>query len=204
MGRCVRHEHGADQARAPPAGGCGDTGGASAATTGAGQGQGAGEGAGGLLARGTGTEVLARTSQVNPQPPSLPTCPIRCLSVSLSVCLHRFCTAVRYTRALSTGVGEAQWQQKLSDLARKEKRRAKEKERGGAPPSPAPSASNSSRPRSGAHMHHVGGQQQQKQRQRSEEEADEADKHRKERVARMTRELPLMSITELRRMMNAW
>ncbi len=33
-------------------------------------------------------------------------------------------------------------------------------------------------------------------------EADKADLHRRERVARMRKELPLMSVTELRRMMN--
>jgi hypothetical protein len=80
-------------------------------------------------------------------------------------------------RALSGGASEAQWRQQLAELRRKERKREQEQQRA---------------------------REEQQQQQRSAEEADTADSQRQERVSRMQKELPLMSITELRRMMNTW
>ena len=49
-----------------------------------------------------------------------------------------------------------------------------------------------------------GGSSARSQSKQNHEEADKADSLRQQRVGRMKRELPLMSLTELRRMMNTW
>lgn len=81
-------------------------------------------------------------------------------------------------RAFSTGCNESQWQQKVAESLRKERKRERE-----------------------ADLQKAQRGEQKGCGQRAEEEAD---LHRQERATRMKRELPLMSIAELRRMMNTW
>ena len=104
-------------------------------------------------------------------------------------------------RAFSTGCNEAQWQQKLTEMIRRERKRERDAEEQKAKEwaqkqeqARRPTTS-TARPRTGNNNKH---------QEKSAAEADKADQHRQERVARMKKELPLMSITELRRMMNTW
>mmetsp|Transcript_16284 Transcript_16284/g.27253 ORF Transcript_16284/g.27253 Transcript_16284/m.27253 type:complete len:890 (-) Transcript_16284:215-2884(-) len=103
-------------------------------------------------------------------------------------------------RALSTGCNETQWQQKLADLIRKERKREREAEalraHEQAQRQERAQAQPQAHTRDGRSTYERGGDAQEKA------EADKADLHRQERVARMRKELPLMSVTELRRMMN--
>jgi curved DNA-binding protein CbpA len=104
-------------------------------------------------------------------------------------------------RAFSTGCNEAQWQQKLTEMIRRERKRERDAEEQKAKEwaqkqeQARQPTSSTARPRTGNNNKH---------QEKSAAEADKADQHRQERVARMKKELPLMSITELRRMMNTW
>ena len=97
-------------------------------------------------------------------------------------------------RGLSTGVNETQWLQKLESLLRQERKRVREQERNKA--QAQEQERNSDPPLHTFSPRHSDS--------RAEKEANKADIHRKERVARMKKELPLMNVSELKRMMITW